>query len=92
MASKELRTRKPPTRRSKAAGADFILHQIVSDREFSKGLKRALILHIQSIGIGRIIERFEAENGPLTEADYAEARRRLDEARRLARERSRRHR
>lgn len=52
----------------------------VGEREYSHFVNDALLMALQARGVEESIAAFEAEHGPLTEADLATAERRFSEA------------
>jgi hypothetical protein len=66
---------------------DEALSQIAGGREYSQVANDAFTLYLQARGIDLIVRDVEAASGPLTRADHEEADRRLEDARRRAKQR-----
>ena len=67
---------------------DAAVRQVMGKNSYSEVTNRALLMFVQAAGIEKIVERFESEKGPLTDADFAEAHRRLERGRRQAKARA----
>lgn len=63
---------------------DRALREIAGDREYSQVANEAFVLYVQARGIDAVGRDIEAASGPLTQAEQAEADRRLEDARRRA--------
>jgi hypothetical protein len=66
---------------------DIALREIAGDREYSQVANEAFILYVQARGIDAIVKDVEATTGPITDAEKAEADRRLADARLRAEQR-----
>jgi hypothetical protein len=70
---------------------DEALSEIAGGREYSQVANDAFTLYLQARGIDLIVRDVEAASGPLTRADHEEADRRLEDARRRAKQRRKLH-
>ena len=66
---------------------DECLSEIAGGREYSQVANDAFILYLQARGIDLVVKEVEAASGPLTQGDHEEAERRLEDARRRAKQR-----
>ena len=66
---------------------DEALSEIAGGREYSQVANDAFTLYLQARGIDLIVRDVEAASGPLTREDHEEADRRLEDARRRAKQR-----
>ena len=69
---------------------DEALRDIAGGREYSQIANEAFVLYVQALGIDAIGRQIEAASGPITAADEAEVDRRLEDARRRAKQRRKR--
>jgi len=71
---------------------DAGIRAIAGGREYSRIANEAFLLYLQARGIEAVVRDIEATEGPITDADRAEVRRREEDARRRAQARKARRR
>ena len=71
---------------------DAALREIAGGREYSQVANEAFVLYVQARGIEAVGRAIEVSSGPIPRAEEAEADRRLEDARRRAKQRRKRQR